>query len=74
MTTLLDDLRAVIRRDKREARQRAHVAVCESKRRFYTKAAIRYIIRRSVSRAGNPNMRCYLCPTCGAYHIATSPK
>lgn len=74
MTQLLHQLKAAIRQDKHEARDRAHVAICESKQRFNTKRGAWNCINARVAHGGDPRVRPYKCHVCGKYHLTTKKK
>lgn len=69
MSELLQQLSAAVRCDAQEARERAHVAICESKVKYQTGAEARAAVREIVRRGGNPTLKTYHCPFCLNWHL-----
>jgi hypothetical protein len=69
MSALIQELSAAIRADIHEARERAHVAICESKQRYPTKRDAKVACRNIARRGRNPNLTPYQCPTCQQWHL-----
>ncbi len=69
---LLQQLQQATKDDQRQARWRAHLAICQSKLRFSTKQLARRWCRRVVSRGGDPRIRPYQCRVCGLFHTTVN--
>lgn len=67
---LLKELTRVCREDVNKARWRAHVAICESKKRFATKKLAKMKCDEIIAQGGEPTIRPYLCKTCKEFHLS----
>lgn len=67
--SLLSQLNRAIKDDVREARERAHQAICESKMRFPTKTLARRYCKRAISKGADPRVHPYECHVCGKFHL-----
>ncbi len=70
--TLIQQLNDANKADKKQARWRAHVAICESKMRFETNHHARKYCKGMVSRGCDPRVRPYQCRVCAGFHLTLS--
>lgn len=70
--SLITQLNQAIKVDVREARARAHVAICESKMRFPTKTLARRYCKRAISKGADPRVHPYECGVCKKFHLTTN--
>lgn len=65
-----DQLQQTIIIDEREARWRAHVAICQAKLVYHTKASAKRAVKRGISKGWDPRSRVYQCRVCEKFHVA----
>jgi hypothetical protein len=70
--SLITELEQTVSLERREARRRAHVAICESKLRFETKQLAKRWCKRIISKGGDPRLRPYECRVCREFHLTTN--
>lgn len=70
--SLVTELNQINLLETREARRRAHIAICESKMRFERKQSARRWCKRIISKGGDPRLRPYECRVCHKFHLTTN--
>ena len=66
---LLKQLDKAVKKDKHDAIWMAHVAICQSKRSFASKALAKRECKHMISKGAEPTVKPYKCRVCKRFHL-----